>query len=159
MTRRRAPISGKVPVLKSAEPFLLLLRELRTYMKKVGEENIEGPSREKRRRLNKWRVYDAKSVVALGFNETSRQLEDGNSEIVFVCRATKPLSLLEPIYDLCEQKESTCIMLPCTSEQVGDALGIKRCIVLAVCKQKIKPSLDAIRSDFVRNVRDLPLLK
>ena len=95
MTKRRAPISGKVPVLKSAEPFLLLLRELRTYMKKVGDENIEGPSREKRRRLNKWRVYDAKSVVALGFNETSRQLEDGNSEIVFVCRATKPLSLQE----------------------------------------------------------------
>ena len=112
-------------------------------------------SRKRRRPNEPWKPFAKEGAIAVGFNEVSRLLEQDEHEqeheqggqegqagsavgVVLVCRATRPAALLDPIFALCRRRGCPCVMVPCTSAELGQALGMGRCIALAI-RRRPKP--------------------
>ena len=210
--RKRVASSATVPVLMGSTEVLLLLRKLRTVLRRKldaddntdddadddehdagaaataaedgtgtattggGAQGKKERQRQRHRRVAEpWRE-GAKQAVAVGFNEASRLVERGAAELVLVCRATQPAALLDPLFQLCFRQDCPCVMVPCSSGDLGGALGMGRCIVFAIRKLPPTPAepslappvedappppaapIAAITAarDFVRSVRALP---
>ena len=99
------------------------------------------------------------SSLKCGINASSRLLEKGEAAVVLIANDVSPPALISHIHTLCVLQETPVAMVDCSSQDLGQAIGIKRVAVLAISKgSKYSEVSDAVLRFPATSIPDMPWL-